>query len=110
MYALKHIISNKELSKCIHIFCVYVLGRWIGVFDMLFDSSNFTFIQSISQGKNASDIVITALATTFHFKLESNISFIYVSRDHFVEDLEKIFPQRNSNVVKSIEELDLLLK
>ena len=94
-----------------HVFFIYLKDRYSRYCYGMSERKNFTFVHSISHNKDSSDLVITILSTRFDLDPNlKNVSFIYVSKDHFVKDLSDIFSKnRQCYTISSPNELSMIL-
>lgn len=101
-YFLKHIKENAQDSL---VFFVYLKDRCCTYTRGLDDRQEFVFVHSISSIKDSADIAITLLATQLNTITPSNVEYVFVSKDHFVQDLFVFFSAfRTCKIVGSLED------
>lgn len=102
-YTLAHL--KEYIPAHTHIFFFYLKGRYSRYASGLGQKSEFTFVHSISHIKDSVDMAITLLSTHINTAICQRIQYVFVSKDHFIQDLVIYFSRfRECKAITSQEE------
>ena len=97
---------KNDLSESVHIIIYMVCGKVASSLVGLDSCDKFSIMSSTNATRDAVDTDIAVAATALNLMIPSEVSFIFFSKDHFVQELISKLEEMNGRVCKLMKTVE----